>query len=141
MILKNIKSECIKARDKETGGILFGNYSINGKNAILSSITGPPKDSRRTACRFIIINVTELNAKIDYKWKQGHYYIGEWHFHPHSRPKPSILDDLQMKKNSIDELLKCPEPILLIIGGDQENGWELSLHVYTKDDKVTLIKE
>ena len=46
-----------------------------------------------------------------------------------------------MKKNSIDELLKCPEPILLIIGGDQENGWELSLHVYTKDDKVTLIKE
>lgn len=49
-----------------------------------------------------------------------------------------MKDDIQMKRNIIDNLLKCSVPILLIIGGSQDNGWKLSVHVYTKSCKIDL---
>lgn len=139
VLLNYIKSECIKAKNKETGGILIGNYSVDNSNAIISNITGPPKDSKQTKCTFEI-GVSGLNKIIDDNWNQGHYYIGEWHFHPKSSPQPSKIDDMQMKKNATDKLLKCSAPILLIIGGNQDKSWELSAHVYSKNSKIFLKK-
>lgn len=139
IFLDNIKCECIKSKDLETGGILFGNYSVNNCNAIVSSITGPSTDSKHTMCTFEL-GVDGLNEIIDENWKQGHYYIGEWHYHPNSSPKPSIDDDKQMEKNVVDELLKCSVPILLIVGGNPDNYWNLSVNVYTKNRKITLEK-
>lgn len=108
--------ECIIAKNKETGGIILGNYSLDNHNAIVSSVTGPPIDSKQTSNTFEI-GIIGLNEIIDDNWNQGHYYIGDWHFHQNASPLPSMKYDIQMKRNIIDNLLKCSIPILLIIGG------------------------
>ncbi|AIS32352.1 hypothetical protein BRM9_1538 [Methanobacterium formicicum] len=139
LIISNIQNICIDARTNETGGILIGNY-LDKNNAIIIEITGPSKDSKQSACKFNS-GINGLIKLLNNKWNLGQYYIGEWHSHPDSSPQPSKIDDMQMKKLSIDKALKCPEPILLIIGGNRDKGWELSVHVYTKDSKVPLVKE
>ncbi|MEN6291402.1 MAG: Mov34/MPN/PAD-1 family protein [Methanobacterium sp.] len=140
IILNNIKKECIKAKNKETGGILIGNYSVDNSNALISNITGPPSDSKQTESKFKL-GIMGLNKLLENSWKQGHYYIGEWHFHPNSSPQPSIDDNMQMKKLATDKLLRCPEPILLVLGGNQDKGWKISVNVYKKDRKIPLTKQ
>lgn len=140
ILLNIIKRECVKAGNSETGGILIGGYSENNNNAIISSVTGPPKDSKKSKYGFErgIIGLCKI---IDTNWNLGYYYLGEWHFHPNSSPQPSIIDDVQMQKFAKNDLLKCPEPVLLIMGGNLNIGWKMSAHVYTKEEKITLIKQ
>ena len=137
VILNNIHCECIKAKNKETGGILIGKYSKDRSNAIISSITGPPKDSKQGNCTFEI-GISGLDKTLDDNLKLGYRCIGDWHFHPNSSPEPSIADNIQMKKFASYKPLNCPEPILIIIGGNQDKGWKLSVHVYTKNKKIPL---
>jgi integrative and conjugative element protein (TIGR02256 family) len=139
-ILDNIHQECIKAKNNETGGILIGKYSEDRNNCIISSINGPPKGSKQGRCTFKR-SAVDLNKILHDKWDLGFRYVGDWHFHPNSSPKPSIVDDMQMKKFANSKKLNCHEPILLIIGGNQDKGWELSAHVYTKDRKIRLVEE
>lgn len=137
-ILNDIKNECIKAGINETGGILIGKY-FNRNSATIIEITGPTDDSKQS--KFELRSGTSgLIELLDNKWDLGQYYIGEWHSHPNSSPQPSEIDDTQMKQLSYDILLKCPEPILLIIGGNQYRGWDLSLNVYKEKNRITLYK-
>lgn len=138
-ILNNIHQECIKSKNEETGGILIGKYSVDRNNAIINNITGPPKGSKQSRYAFVR-GAVDLEKIIDKKKDFYSRYIGDWHFHPNSSPEPSIVDDIQMKKFANDYKLNCHEPILLIIGGNQNKGWNISVHVYTKDLKITLIK-
>ena len=142
LVLNDIKEECKKANNIETGGILIGSYSEDGNKAIIARITGPPRDSKQYKFGFER-GVNGLIDILDSEWNSNsrQYYIGEWHFHPNSSPKPSIIDDKQMKKLSVDELLKCPEPILLIVGGNPNKGWKLSVNFYTKNIKLPLLQE
>lgn len=139
-LINDIKIECIKAKNNETGGILIGYYSEDQNVAIISRVTGPPKDSKHGKF-FFRRGINGLMSIINKEWSLGQYYLGEWHFHPNSSSTPSIVDNIQMKKFLINKSLKCPEPILLIVGGNQHNGWELSVHVYTKNCRLTLLKE
>lgn len=138
IILKDIQNKCIKANSNETGGILIGNYSDNSSRAIINCITGPPKDSKQEKFRFKrgIVGLVDL---LDNKWNLGDYYIGEWHFHPNSSSQPSMVDNEQMNKLSLDKSLNCPEPILLVIGGNRDYGWRISLNVYQNGNRITLL--
>jgi len=138
-IINNIEKKCSKAENNETGGILIGKY-LDKHNAVIIEVTGPTKDSKKSRYSFKsgVIGLIEL---LDRKWNLGQYYIGEWHSHPNSSPQPSLVDDKQMYELSIDEKLNCPEPILLIIGGNQYTGWKISVHVYTNNNKVHLVKQ
>jgi len=140
LILENIKIECVKTGNKETGGILIGYYSELNTKATISMITGPPNDSIHSESTFER-GINGLNNIIDNQWNSNRYYLGEWHFHPNSSSKPSYTDDLQMKKFANDDLLQCPEPILLIIGGVPDLEWEVSVYVYTRDRKITLLSK
>lgn len=138
IILSNIHQECKKAENKETGGILIGKYSEDRNTAIISKITGPPTGSKQGRCTFKRAPAN-LNKILHDKWDLGYRYVGEWHFHPNSSPNPSLVDNIQMNKFANDKKLNCSEPILLVIGGNQEKGWELSVQVYTKDGKISLV--
>jgi integrative and conjugative element protein (TIGR02256 family) len=123
---------------KETGGILVGYYSSNQKWAHIKDVTNPPKDSQKGFSTFFR-GVCGLKELLDFEWKNnGHYYIGEWHYHPKSSPQPSQTDIEQMIFFSKDYGLKCPEPILLIIGGDKYLGWSHSLSVIVQNEVLSL---
>lgn len=70
-------------------------------------------------------------------WKKRQYYLGEWHYHPNASPRPSKLDIETMLKLSKSEELHCPEPILLIVGGNSEN-WYHYIGVHLKNGQVEL---
>lgn len=138
-ILNTIHQECIKSRNKETGGILIGKYSEDSKT-IINDITDPPKGSKQG--RYIFERApADLKEILKDIWDLGFRYVGDWHFHPNSSPKPSTVDDKQMKKFATNKKLNCPEPILLIIGGNQDKGWKLSIQIYTKDKKISMIEQ
>ena len=43
-----------------------------------------------------------------------------------------------MKELSRNKRLKCPEPVLLIIGGNNMLGWDISLHVFRNNAVIEL---
>ncbi|MCK9150483.1 Mov34/MPN/PAD-1 family protein [Methanobacterium alcaliphilum] len=137
--LSNFIDECKTNPNNETGGILVGYYSNDNTTAFIQSITGPPIDSEigKTTFKRGIDGLIEI---LDEKWKSGYYYIGEWHFHPNSSPQPSTIDDEQMETFSYCKTLKCPEPILFIIGMNSDQ-WEFSVNVYKKGNRIPLDKQ
>lgn len=110
----------------ETGGILIGYYDVLRQNAIVTEITNAPKDSKSGGTWFLR-GVSGLKQLLIHRWKiKEEYYLGEWHFHPKSSPKPSFVDISQMKQISKDNRYNCKEPLLLIVG---ENKGKLAINI------------
>jgi integrative and conjugative element protein (TIGR02256 family) len=113
-----MKKICINAYPKETGGILIGKYSNDQNTAIITQVTGPPKDSKFGNTWFTR-GVYGLQRLLDKTWEEKQcFYLGEWHFHPKNSPKPSNLDVKQMENITQNKDYNCPEPLLLIVNGN-----------------------
>ena len=110
---------CKKSRKKETGGILIGCYSSDLSKAHVHIATTPPKGSIQTSNTFYRSN-TGLQNVLNRSWTEDKYYIGEWHYHPRAAATPSHVDIAQMIQLSNNTDLKCPEPILIIVGGNAQ---------------------
>jgi integrative and conjugative element protein (TIGR02256 family) len=114
----------------ETGGILLGRYSIHGEAAVVEKASGPPTDSRRGPKTFWR-GIAGVGNKLRNLWEnRTRYYLGEWHYHPSSAAVPSRCDLNEMMEIARSPGYSCPEPILLIVGGDEEMGWDFSLRVF-----------
>lgn len=121
---------CRQSGRRETGGILVGHYSAALDCAVVSAVRSAPSDSRRGASWFAR-GTHGLQAWLDELWRaQQHYYLGEWHFHPYAAPDPSPTDCAQMRRIAHDPSYRCPEPVLLIIGGDPRGAWQAAASVF-----------
>src|SRR5262249_3629493 len=58
------------------------------------------------------------------------YYLGEWHYHPHASPDASPQDRAQMITFSRNLAYACPEPLLVIVGGDPDGAWDARAYVF-----------
>jgi len=123
---------CRRACPLETGGILLGHYSVSHERAIVTDITKAASDSRSGRYWFLR-GVRGLQRKIDRLWRRNRrYYLGEWHFHPFGSPLPSSTDVGQMFEIAESEQYHCPEPVLLIIGGDPADEWAAKAFVFLR---------
>ena len=129
---------CQNSNDVEIGGILIGNYSSDSVTAYILQATDKPVDSKCLKRSFIRGNEGLIDV-LDYAWKQGRYYVGEWHFHPNSLSIPSMTDMQQMNRLSVNQKLHCPEPILVIIG--KKKQYEMTVQIHFKDIVVNLLRE
>lgn len=129
---------CAASNPYETGGILIGNYSSNQEIANILQITPSPNDSRHSKYTFHR-GINGLKRILDLAWNQGQYYLGEWHYHPNASSKPSETDKNQMIILSQDLKLKCPEPILIIVGGKQDD-WNINARIFVKNKEIILNK-
>ena len=129
---------CAISNPYETGGILIGNYSSNQAIANILQITPPPKNSSHSKCTFHR-GIDGLKRILDLAWDQGQYYLGEWHYHPNASTAPSNIDKNQMIVLSQDQKLKCPEPILIIVGGYQDS-WNISARLFVNKQEIILNK-
>jgi integrative and conjugative element protein (TIGR02256 family) len=129
---------CAISNPFETGGILIGNYTPNQLTAHILQITLPPKNSRLSK-RAFYRGINGLKGGLDSAWNKGQYYLGEWHYHPNSSAMPSNIDKNQMIGLSQDPKLKCPEPILVIIGGYPDH-WSVSARIFVKKQEIILNK-
>lgn len=120
---------CRSSGTLETGGILVGGYSATLDCARVSAASGPPGDSVRGPSWFQR-GTRGLQKWLESRWaSRGDHYLGEWHFHPYAAPVPSSTDLLQLGRIARSADYRCPEPILLIVGGDPAGKWLISAHV------------
>ena len=121
----------------ETGGIITGSYIDNFQTAKVINFYEPPKDSKFSRTTFER-GIYGLNKVLENEWKEGRYYLGDWHLHPYSAPIASCQDSNQLAFNSRDQDLRCPEPIMIIVGG--KDNKEVSVYLYIEND-IRLCKE
>ena len=130
--------QCMGAGGYETGGILIGYYTEMLRTAIVTAITGAPPDSRQGRTWFHR-GIRGFQALILGLWaRKRHYYLGEWHFHPSGSAEASSVDIRQMKAIACSPSYQCPEPILLIIGGDPVGTWSVRVSVFTCGGKSPI---
>jgi integrative and conjugative element protein (TIGR02256 family) len=137
MALKSMLDICSRADGLETGGVLIGSYSPFGDQVIVSRVTGPPRDSQRFRFNFIR-GIAGLTRRFERAWRQGLYYVGEWHLHPKGSPQPSKTDDKQVLEFSQQPDYRCPHPVLLVIGGDPPTEWLIAVEVVMSGGLVDL---
>ncbi len=140
----DILRTCAAAGRCETGGVLVGSYrSVAGAAldcAAVSDASGPPADSLAGATWFER-GVRGLQRLLNDKWERGNYYLGEWHFHPFSDTTPSPQDFDSLAGIAENPQYRCPEPVLLIIGGDPTAGWRASAFVFLGSGLVALLRD
>lgn len=125
----------------ETGGILIGAYSADLDCAMVSLASGPPSDSKAGQTWFYrgVKGLDKLLKKCFAN--AGTYYLGEWHFHPFASPSPSGQDLAQMKIIASDLRYNCPEPIMLILGGDPSSERvNLCAYVILRSNQVITLE-
>ncbi len=138
----NIKDKmiyvCQKAVEYETGGILVGIYNKEHDTAIIEDISGPTSDSVQTKTEFLR-GLDGLQKWLNHLWrrKRRNYYLGEWHYHPYADPRASVVDKIQMQNISINPQTKCPEPVMIIIGGNiLAENWDIKAYVCPKRESL-----
>lgn len=129
-----VLAHCLAAAPRETGGILIGFYDSDHRVAEVVRATPAPADSRRGRTWFVR-GVRGLQSLVNRVWRQNrHYYLGEWHFHPYGSPAPSQDDKDQLNKIANEASYHCPEPVLLIIGGDPAGVWTARAFVFRRGE-------
>ena len=137
-ILESLARHCSNAGKNETGGILIGHYTALRDQAVITRVTGAPPDSKAGPTWFVR-GIAGLQQLIDAAWRRRDYYIGEWHFHPFAAPEPSERDRRQIVEFAREPNYRCPEPILVIVGGDPKIGGDLAVAVAIKGRVERLV--
>ena len=130
-LLKNLYKDSLP---KETGGILFGYYSDDLTLAYITDIYYNIEDSKKSYRSFFRRKkgFKQYSKKM---WREKKYYLGEWHTHPNSLPYMSIQDKNQMFEIQKSKKMKCPEPILFIIG-EKDGRILLSTQIFLSSDII-----
>ncbi len=122
---------CLAVQGQETGGILVGQYNAAHDCATVTVVSEAPSDSQAGRTWFHR-GMAGLSRWLRQLWTKREYYLGEWHYHPNGRPLPSGTDAAQMREIATSIQYHCPEPLMIIIGEDQEFGFRLLAYVFPK---------
>jgi len=129
-----------KGSDKlEIGGVITGFYSKYGTTCHVRCFHPPTSDSKRGTHLFEN-GILGLAEKLKSLWQKQEYYLGEWHYHPHSSPSPSLQDKAQLKEISSSRSSKCKFPLMLIVGENTDGNFCYSLTGYNSKDKYISFK-
>lgn len=124
---------CEAAEDLEVGGIVIGTYDAEHRYALVKSVLEPPRDSLHSK-RWFKRGIAGLQTLLNKYWyKKQFYYLGEWHFHPNASAGASTIDIEQMRTISQSTTYNCPEPILIILGGNPRGTWEIRSYVFPRN--------
>lgn len=115
-----------KSNDLEAGGVLLGRFITNSKNIIVDELSKPSIMDKRTRNSFKRDQKTHQKI-IDNFWKMSNgkcNYLGEWHTHPESYPKPSDIDVSSWKKILKEDVFSSRYLYFIIIGIKDYSLWE-----------------
>lgn len=128
--MAQILTACHQTGPLETGGILIGRYAATLDRAIVTAASGAPSDSRSSRHSFQR-GVRGLQRRLVRAWHEDQeFYLGEWHSHPYNPPEASATDSARMRAIAESERYQCPEPVLLIIGGELTIDWRIQTYVF-----------
>ena len=112
------QSEEVNGPLMETGGHLFGERNDAAQVIWVTEVSGPPPDSKASSNGFVcgIEGVAEASEDKSYYSAGSIRFVGMWHTHPKTSPKPSDTDCRSMREIVDSPALSCPRSLLLIIG-------------------------
>jgi integrative and conjugative element protein (TIGR02256 family) len=119
-VAAELLSQGARAYPHETGGVLVGHYDDSHHEAIVEMLAPKPSDSRAGRSAFVR-GTKKLKGFLSSLWRSTTprlHYIGEWHTHPDGVPEPSGTDRDSMWAIATDGRAMCPEPVLVILGGN-----------------------
>ena len=137
--LDSMHAASLGADRQETGGILIGRYTEFSDRVFVVEATDAPSDSRSFPTAFVR-GVVGLTRRLRLAWDRGFYYVGEWHYHPYASPEPSERDLAQILSFSRDARYRCPNPTLVVVGGNPNQAPSWSVHVVV-DEAVVPLRE
>jgi integrative and conjugative element protein (TIGR02256 family) len=138
-VIDEMLEHCALSYPLETGGILVGHYSDDSRFAHVTDLVSAPRDS--VSSRFSFQRgVRGVQKFLNQMWPRRRYYLGEWHFHPDGSASPSGTDANQMRSIAYAGSYHCPEPVLLILGGNPPEQFTLESYVFLRgtSDVVAL---
>jgi integrative and conjugative element protein (TIGR02256 family) len=138
-IIEEMLEHCGRSYPMETGGILVGHYSDDSRFAHITDLVPAPSDSISKRFSFQR-GVRGVQRFLNQMWPKRRYYLGEWHFHPDGSASPSGTDANQMREVAYAESYHCPEPVLVIVGGNPPERFTLESYVFPRGtrDAVAL---
>lgn len=116
-----IRQESANAKDVETGGVLIGHRTLNGKYFISRS-TGPGPRAIKTKTRFEKDKKYCQKELENAQKKLGNkgLYLGEWHYHSICDNSPSGLDIKSLTEIANQRNYRIDKPIMIIISPSLE---------------------
>lgn len=121
----------------ETGGILVGHYSGDSRFAHVTNLVPAPGDSISKRFSFQR-GVRGIQRFLNQMWAKRRYYLGEWHFHPDGSAAPSGADANQMRDVACSGGYHCPEPVLVIVGGNPPERFTLESYVFLRSTRDAI---
>jgi integrative and conjugative element protein (TIGR02256 family) len=113
-----LRAQAVAHEPFETGGLLLGYWARDSKEAVITEIVGGGPGAVRTEDSFVpdrAFQVSELEAAFfDSDGRDN--YLGEWHSHPRSWPKPSWTDRLLLRRIVLETNGDLLRPLMLIVG-------------------------
>ncbi|MBS0533098.1 MAG: ThiF family adenylyltransferase [Proteobacteria bacterium] len=114
------RSERVRGRRDETGGVLFGHFDPFLKVVWVDEVSGPPPDSVQSPTAFICgtAGVAEMNEEKRKRTRDAVAFVGMWHTHPGGMPWPSPTDRSAMAELLTSDLFKANRFLMVIIGAE-----------------------
>ena len=103
-----------RPQDKEAGGQLFWEYAPAGHKRV-ALITGPRLTDRRSRTNYKADHKQE-QVEIDRCYRQGLYFLGDWHTHPEDIARPSASDIESIQEIYRKSRNSGPGFLLVIVG-------------------------
>lgn len=103
---------------KEAGGILIGKKLMDEEHYVLSAVSTPTKQDKRTRFSFTR-SKQSAQQYIDKHWIESggiENYFGEWHTHPEIKPSPSNVDQSLIRQIVSDKSSPFSKVLLIIVG-------------------------
>lgn len=89
-VVEHIVSNCqSRPGQTEAGGQLFATFEDS--TVLITRATGPRKADHRSRFRFVPHRISE-RREINQHYKAGLHFVGDWHTHPQTVPRPSDID-------------------------------------------------
>ena len=111
----------------EAGGVLLGRRILHTDDIIIDNVTSPMSVDRRQRTRFFR-STTGHQEHIAQTWLESDgaiNYLGEWHTHPETTPRPSCVDKWDWKRLVRAAEYEGDELFFFIVGIKHTKGWEV----------------
>lgn len=110
----------------EAGGVLLGRHILDSEDVVIDLVTVPmPGDCRSRYC--FRRSQRPHQKAIDRAWRKSHgtcAYLGEWHTHPESVPRPSGVDCREWRRKLEEDIYPGDTLFFVIAGTDTVRVWE-----------------
>ena len=130
-LLKEIEAVALSHYPNEFGGFLLGRYSEDFKSVNIDFIILPKKyKSSPVVFQRSTKNLEQL-FKNEY-FKNGRYYVGEWHSHPNGSTMYSNTDLNAMIESTGYDEVQIKNPVLLIVSINNKKMQNFTFYHYSE---------